>query len=292
MVILTLVFATVGNMTSQRVFFTLLSSLLIPACWPGQISDGGEISPTADSETGLGDGDGDSGDGDGDMACEAPTVACSDGCWASSPTWTAEAEATVVNGIIEPGVWVPVDLGLDAECWELDGVGTHVCVVDVCGVHLLGHPANEMAFDQPGSECDFTGVWSSTATAGGLCFGLVNGVAVELRGGESCTAAAHIEFAEVSCTASGCEGRWQETDLWSTVFSADEILMRPVVAADLWPCQSDPQVDVCVEVDGLGHKGCFWVLDGWAVPVAPCCAVADWGWLPIGEGMAAAAAGH
>jgi hypothetical protein len=282
------------TMTSKRVFFTLLfSSLLLTACWPGPITDGGEISSDSGTDTGEtdgpGDGDGDPGDGDGDL-CDPPTVTCSESgeCWASDLTWTAEASATLVNAVIEPGIWVPVNLGLDAECWELNGVGTHVCIVDVCGVHLLGYPAGEMTL-APDPECDFIGAWSATATGQGKCYGLIAGVAVELRGTDiACIDAPHRELAEVLCTADGCEGRWQESELWSRVAPADEILALPMTdPATVWPCQPAPPVDGCFQIDDGGHVACVWIMNGWAVPVAPCCAIDGFGWLPIGDGMAA-----
>jgi hypothetical protein len=176
---------TNGANIQHRVASGLAALLLFitAGCGPGSVDgDGGEVIGEAE-ETGTG-GDG---DGDGDPACEgaAPTVTCSEpsDCWASAPSWTAEARATTGDGpgLIVPGIWVPVYLGIDAECWELDGVGTHVCIVDVCGEHLLGTPAAEMALEQPGPECDFTGVWESTMQGGDQCFGLIDGVAVDLR---------------------------------------------------------------------------------------------------------------
>jgi hypothetical protein len=181
-------------MTSQRVFSTLLLTLLLPACWPGQISDGGEISDTdtgsggiesGETSPGDGDGDGDPGDGDGDFCGEAPTIVCTDeqSCWASDPGWTAEAAAATaqtVGAILQSGIWVPVNLGIGEECWALSGGDVRLCIVDICGEHLLGRPATDIPLE-PSVDCDFVGAWESTATAYDTCFGVIDGVAVELR---------------------------------------------------------------------------------------------------------------
>ncbi len=169
---------------------------VLPGCFPPGFEDGTES--FAGTETGI-TGDGDPGDGDGDPGCgmETPSIACSDGeCWASAPSWTAEARATVVDHVIEPGIWVPVNLGVGTECWELDGVGTHVCIVEVCGERLLGTPADEMALEPPGPECGFIGVWDSTGAVGGQCFGIVDGVAVELRSDGGCFAPLPVGWGE------------------------------------------------------------------------------------------------
>jgi hypothetical protein len=107
----------------------------------------------------------------------------------------------------------------------------------------------------------------------------------------SCEDAGRREFAEIVCDEAGCSGRWQGSDWWSVVLSAEVVLAGQEIEPDtLWSCQADPPVDVCVSVNATG--GCFWILDGWAVPVAPCCAVEGWGWLPVGDGMAAAGSNH
>jgi hypothetical protein len=288
----------VGGLTAC--LFTLVG------CGPGGAFDGGD---STDGETGsddsasgtAGDGDGDPGDGDGDECnMSAPTVTCADAeCWAKSSSWTAEAAATTdgtMAPLLEGGIWVPANLGVGDECWTLFGTDRHVCIVDICGKHLLGQPADELPLE-PGPGCDYVGVWESTATAYDTCFGVIDGVAVELREwADACGAASHIELAEVQCTPDGCEGRWQETNWWSQVFAADEVLaLEPVDPSVLWECQPAPDADVCVQVDSMGHVGCFWVMNGWAVPVAPCCAVGSVGasgWMPIGDGMAVAGTEH
>jgi hypothetical protein len=274
----------------------LIGVLTASGCFPPPMSDAGD---SMETETGFGsetsdlpgDGDGDPGDGDGDSCNTTPTVDCSDGvCWASDPTWTAEARATEADGIVTPGIWVPVNLGVGTECWELWGVGTHVCIAETCGARLLGTPADEMPLEPDLSCDDFTGVWESTAKSDdGHCYGVFDGVAVELRTGglEACLAAEHIEFAEVLCTQDGCEGRWQGTDVWSPATPATELLGLP--AADpstLWACEPDPAVDGCYKIDMVGHTACVWIMNGWAVPVAPCCVVDGSSWLSIGDGMA------
>ena len=106
--------------------------------------------------------------------------------------------------------------------------------------------------------------------------------------GDACQAP-RIEIADVQCDADGCVGRWADTDSWSLVVSADQVLSLPTVdASTLWECEQDPAVDVCVSVDSAGHIGCFRIMDAWAAPVAPCCAVSD-GWIPVGDGVSALA---
>jgi hypothetical protein len=104
-----------------------------------------------------------------------------------------------------------------------------------------------------------------------------------------CEEATHIEFSEVTCTDSGCMGRWQTTDTWSVAVPAVNLLGLPEIdPASVWSCQPEPVVDGCFQIDAGGHVACGWIMNGWAVPVAPCCAVAGFGWLPIGDGMAVA----
>jgi hypothetical protein len=157
-------------------------------CFPPPI--GSEGDETSDSETGNlgdgdgdpGDGDGDPGDGDGDPCGAAPIVTCTtpDDCWASDASWTAEARATEADHVVAPGIWVPYDIGDGYQCWELDGVGTHACIVETCGANLLGTPADEMPLE-PDPSCEFTGVWESTALGVDGCYGIIHGVAVKLR---------------------------------------------------------------------------------------------------------------
>jgi hypothetical protein len=162
-------------------------------CGPGGAFDGGDgdvTSETGDNDTGTdtvgdGDGDGDPGDGDGD-GCNmpTPTVMCTDTeCWASDPGWTADAAATTDESmapLLEAGIWVPVNLDVGDQCWNLHGTDRNVCIVDICGEHLLGQPADELPLELS-PACDFVGVWESTWTAFDTCFGVIDGVAVELR---------------------------------------------------------------------------------------------------------------
>jgi hypothetical protein len=169
----------------------LVGLLITAGCFPPGIGDGGELGTgtdeTGDDGTGDGDGDGDPGDGDGDGDCgTTPIVVCSDTneCWASEPSWTAEAMAMAIDAPFDPGIWVPVNLGVGDQCWGLVGGDQHLCTVDICGEHLLGRPAAELPLE-PSQACDFTGAWESTAAAYDTCFGLIDGVAVELRSASS-----------------------------------------------------------------------------------------------------------
>jgi hypothetical protein len=93
----------------------------------------------------------------------------------------------------------------------------------------------------------------------------------------------------VNCTAAGCRAWWAASEESTPVYSADMILALPMVDPSVpWACEPEPDVELCVEVDSTGHIGCFRIREGWAVPVAPCCAIADLpGWLEVGLGVAA-----
>ena len=114
-----------------------------------------------------------------------PVVTCTtEGeCWASTPLWTAEAAvatAEMISTAEEQGLWLPSDLDVGDECWTLVGTDRHACTVGVCGQRLFGRPASELPLE-PNTECDFIGAWPSTGWAFDTCFGIVEGVAVELR---------------------------------------------------------------------------------------------------------------
>lgn len=287
------------------------------ACFPGGMSmEGGSSTETGTaSETGFdsgdGDGDGDPGDGDGDPACEGstPVVTCSEAsdCWASEPSWTAEARSTTAEAValmLDAGVWVPSDLDVGDECWTLLGTDRHACTVDVCGTLLLGTPATELPLEPPGPECEFTGVWESTMSGFGLpCFGLIDGVAVELRStapspcsfplgpcpNNDCGVDGRRSIADIDCGADGCLGLWSGTDAWSTMIMADQLDGLPLAnPGTLWPCEPAPDVDTCVVVDQNGHVGCFRIEGLFAVPVSPACAFEDASRVDAGNGMCSA----
>lgn len=98
---------------------------------------------------------------------------------------------------------------------------------------------------------------------------------------------------EIDCGGSPCVARWDETDLWSPVYPIDDVTSLPDVdPSTLWACESSPDPDFvfCVEVDGLGHVGCFRDEGDWAVAVAPTCAVGSLpDWIDVGAGMSAQA---
>jgi hypothetical protein len=118
--------------------------------------------------------------------CEAPAnLECDgSGCWASSAGWTGEAQAidqAAIDQAVDEGVWVPAELGVGDACWTVLGSDAHICVVESCGVMLMGRPSNELqlGFADPG--CSYTGAWSSTASSLGMCLGAIDGLAVPLR---------------------------------------------------------------------------------------------------------------
>ncbi len=161
---------------------------VLPGCFPPGFEDGGGGgTETGDTGPGTdGDGDGDPGDGDGDACNDPPVINCTDinNCWASDPGWTAEAAgatAETIGAILQSGIWVPANLGVGEECWSLSAADRiNMCIVDVCGEHLLGQPAADLPL-APSVDCEFVGAWESTAAAYNTCFGVLDGVAVELR---------------------------------------------------------------------------------------------------------------
>jgi len=93
---------------------------------------------------------------------------------------------------------------------------------------------------------------------------------------------------DMNCDTEQCAVLWDGTDQWSAAIQASALDEMPdVEPSSVWACEQDPVVDACVEVDGNGHVGCFWIYGDVAVAVAPSCAVADLGWVDVGLGMAA-----
>jgi len=97
-----------------------------------------------------------------------------------------------------------------------------------------------------------------------------------------------LRLVEIGCVDGVCAGRWDGGQLWSLVFDSAEVAASPEIPAP-WPCTNDMDVDVCVEVDDQGHVGCFWYQHGWAVAVAPSCAVNGSLWIDVGNGMRSSA---
>lgn len=102
-----------------------------------------------------------------------------------------------------------------------------------------------------------------------------------------CDPSGRTDLLDFECDGA-CSGRWDGTELRSSVHPVGEVVLMPEVdPAALWPCEPDPDVDICVQVDDNGHVGCFWFDDSWAVAVAPSCAVAGPDWLGVGNDMVA-----
>jgi len=95
-----------------------------------------------------------------------------------------------------------------------------------------------------------------------------------------------LDIAEIECSEQGCSGRWVGTESWSPAMSADIIGTLPEYdLATVWACEPDPDVDVCVIIDGVDHVACLRMFDGWGVSVAPVCSGLDG--LDVGCGMVA-----
>jgi hypothetical protein len=128
-----------------------------------------------------------SGNGEFAWPCASDaTITCDslNRCWAEKDGWPNEAQwadpVDVQNGV-DSGTLTPVDLGLAAECYTLDGADYHPCVVNVDCTPLLGMPAVEIELTE--SDCASTGgPWSWVGeSATGTCWGLVGELVVRLR---------------------------------------------------------------------------------------------------------------
>ena len=150
-----------------------------------------ETSGDGDGDTsGDGDGDGEPGDGDGDGdgdACLPPTFGADDNnmrwvTFEAWPAWAQFAEPVDLQEAIDGGILTPVELGLDAECFELAGTTVHTCVIEVECVELLGYPLSEVSLE-PGDCAMIGGAWTMTGSAATLpgCWGAVDGFAVRLQ---------------------------------------------------------------------------------------------------------------
>jgi hypothetical protein len=121
-----------------------------------------------------------------EVPCEGATsLECDDsGCWASSDGWTAAAQTidqAAIDQAVNGGLWEPAELAVGDECWTIVGSDAHICIVDSCGAKLLGRPADELNLDIAGPGCSYTGSWSATASSLGMCLGMIDGLAVQLR---------------------------------------------------------------------------------------------------------------
>lgn len=112
------------------------------------------------------------------------TVSC-DGanCWATAPSWDSWARAITSQQIADAegsGALVPSPTVAGDQCWTVAGGESHACIVYVGTARLFGRPAAELPLGDPGLACHFKGAWEYNARAYGLCFGVMDGVAVQL----------------------------------------------------------------------------------------------------------------
>lgn len=97
-------------------------------------------------------------------------------------------------------------------------------------------------------------------------------------------------IAEVSCDAYGCDGRWDDSDLWTLVTPVDDFnddLVEIISTPSEFSCHPDADVDICAIIDVQGHQGCFRYEGDYVVPVAPDCYVSGENWQWVGNGMVA-----
>jgi hypothetical protein len=98
---------------------------------------------------------------------------------------------------------------------------------------------------------------------------------------------------DMDCGIDGCLGLWAGTDAWSIMSSADLTSFPTVNPSKLWPCEPDPDVDLCVTFDQQGHIACVRFAGAFAIVVAPACAVGIGSlidWIDVGNGMCVATA--
>jgi hypothetical protein len=99
-----------------------------------------------------------------------------------------------------------------------------------------------------------------------------------------------VPIVEIDCDASGCLGRWENSFAWSPIYPWQSVLaLRWTNPDSVWRCDPDPDVDLCVVIDAQNHKACFRYEWGYAVKVAPTCAVSGGNWLSVGNGRVALA---
>jgi len=124
------------------------------------------------------------------IACEmaendGPTLNCDPDrvCWAHDDSWGADASAVdpeQLDEMEDSGVLEPApELN---SCWLIVGTDSHICVVEIDGVLLWGQPIQEMGPDaREAPSCgDIAGPWSRTFELDGICYGTINGIAIQL----------------------------------------------------------------------------------------------------------------
>lgn len=94
------------------------------------------------------------------------------------------------------------------------------------------------------------------------------------------------DLVELNCPGGACVARWDGGEQWSTVIPSSDLDEHAEQGSDMWACDPDPDVDICV-IEPSGHRGCFRIEGAWAVAIAPACASPwpDGETVDVGNGM-------
>jgi hypothetical protein len=93
-------------------------------------------------------------------------------------------------------------------------------------------------------------------------------------------------IADLDCLDVGCLGLWSGTEAWSPALPVALLGDSPPIdPAIVWPCDADPDVDVCNDIDANGVVECYRIDGNFALPVWPACTVTDENMVDAGNGM-------
>jgi hypothetical protein len=99
---------------------------------------------------------------------------------------------------------------------------------------------------------------------------------------EDCTIVGRRNISALTCDGSACLGLWSGTDTWTKLHRVIDLIDYPVVGrADVWACEPDIDVDLCVQMPDVR---CFRVDGAYAVEVLPLCAASSAA-VDVGNGM-------
>jgi len=85
-----------------------------------------------------------------------------------------------------------------------------------------------------------------------------------------CTIAGRRTISALTCNGDDCLGLWSGTDTWTPLHRVVDLIDYPVVGrVDVWACEPDIDVDICVE---MPNARCFRIDGAYAVEVLPSCA--------------------
>jgi len=106
-------------------------------------------------------------------------------CWAIQPggwdAWAAAITNVQIDDAVAAGVLVSTRTKIAGDqCWRIAGTDGHMCAVFLGTVKLIGRPESELVLTSPAQSCWFEGLWDYNRSGSGMCFGVIEGVAVQL----------------------------------------------------------------------------------------------------------------